>query len=208
MPKHFSKDERRRQLLDAAIAVFGRRGYHRTQVSDIIRQADVARGTFYLYFKAKREIFDQIMTELFERVRREVKTLPKEAVGEIPAQLYGNIERITRLLTENPLLTKILFNESVGLDGDLDRRLQKFYDQLLDLIRRGLSQGQEMGFIREGDIRVTAVALLGCLKEIFYQILLGTETPSHSSIVRNVYRLVVAAIAHPSFRQELERLEP
>lgn len=205
-PKHLSKEDRKRQLLNAAITEFGRRGYHQTQISDIIKRARVARGTFYLYFKAKREIFDAIMSELFERVRSEVRSLPRGAVREIPDQLKGNLERVTDLLLDNPLLARILFNESVGLDADLDRRLKKFYGQLLGLIQRGLEQGQEMGFVREGDRQVLSIALLGCMKEIFYQSILGTDTQqlTRPAIVREIFRLVIYAIARPEFRQGLE----
>jgi AcrR family transcriptional regulator len=206
MSQHLSKTERQRQLLDAAILVFGARGYHRTQVSDIIKQADVARGTFYLYFKSKREIFDTIMTELFEQVSSQIKTLPHDATDKIPEQLMGNIERITNLLLDNPPLTKILFNESVGLDTELDERLKKFYGQILDYIRRGLRQGQEMGFVREGDHRILSMTLLGSLKEVFYQYLLGTERPEREDINREIFRFVIAAIAHPNIRSELEKL--
>ena len=50
MKERLSKEERRKQLLTAAMVAFGKKGYHGTQVSDIIYEADVARGTFYLYF--------------------------------------------------------------------------------------------------------------------------------------------------------------
>ncbi|MBI2082419.1 MAG: TetR/AcrR family transcriptional regulator [Deltaproteobacteria bacterium] len=195
--KHFSKDERRRQLIKAAIEAFGRRGYHRTQVSDIIEEAGVARGTFYLYFEGKREIFDAIMLELFGRVREEVRTLPRDAVMKIPTQLRGNIERVTDLLLKNSLLAKILFNEAVGLDPELDKRLRNFYGQLLDLIQRGLNQGQEMGFVREGNVEVMAIALLGAFKEIFYQSLIQRKAPEKNIIVEEIYRLVISAIAKP-----------
>lgn len=203
MVKHLAKEERRHQLLQAALATFGEMGYHRTQVSDIIKKADVARGTFYLYFEGKREIFDTLMTELFDQVRQQVQNLPREAADQIPNQLRGNIERVTNLLLDNPHLTKILMNESVGLDPELDARLHKFYAQLLALIRSGLSQGQEMGFVREGNNHVVAVSLLGSLKEIFYQYFLGTEQPTREAIVQELFLFVIHAIAHPKILHQL-----
>lgn len=197
------KEERRRQLLAAAIGVFSEKGYHRAQISDVIAAAKVARGTFYLYFEGKREIFDCIMTELFRQVREQVSSLPHDAIDKIPEQLRGNIERVARLLLEQPSLAKILFNESVGIDDDLDQRLKKFYGQLLGLIRSGLKQGQEMGFVRAGDCSILALCLLGSFKEVFYQYYLGTEQPSLQNIVSEVYRLVVHAIAAPQILAQL-----
>jgi hypothetical protein len=94
----------------------------------------------------------------------------------------------------------------VGLDSEFDERLQKFYEQILDYIRRGLKQGQEMGFVRDGNINVMAICLLGCIKEVFYQSVLGTEKQSANSIVKEVYSLVVSGISHPHLGQEIESL--
>lgn len=188
------KDERRRQLLEAAIRVFGNKGYHHSQISDIIKEAGVARGTFYLYFESKREIFDGVITTLFEMVRSQVKTLPRDAIADIPEQLRGNLERITNLLLGKPWLVKLLFNESVGLDAELDERLRSFYGQLLDLIRRALRQGQEMGFVREGNIHVLATTLLGSVKEVFYQHCLGTEQPAAGEIVEELFKTISQAV--------------
>ncbi len=193
-PKEQAKEERRRQLLDASLQVFGKKGYHQTQISDIIQKAKVARGTFYLYFNGKREIFAALMEELFARVASQVRTLPRDAVDQIPAQLLGNIERITSLLLDNPLLARLLFAEAMGLDKELDTQLRNFYSQILDYIRRGLKQGQEMDFVREGDITIMSIALLGSLKEILYQNLLGAEKINRSILMPEVYAFVLAAI--------------
>jgi AcrR family transcriptional regulator len=201
MGPHLKKEERRAQLLKAALEAFGERGYHSTQVSDIIAKADVARGTFYLYFEGKREIFDAVITGIFEKVQREIRAIPKEAVEEIPAQILGNLQRVADLLVKNSLFIKLLFSDAVGLDADFDERLRVFYGKILDYIRRGLKQGQEMGFVREGDIPVLATCLLGCVKEVFYQSVLGTEKPSTNAIVREIYTLVVNGIVHPKFRE-------
>jgi AcrR family transcriptional regulator len=205
MSIHLSKEERTRQLLDAAIRCFGEKGYHATQVSDIIEAAEVARGTFYLYFKSKREIFDVIMMELFRTVHAQIKSLPRDAVDQIPSQIMGNIRRVTHLLMEKPFLAKLLMNEAVGLDAEQDARLREFYDQILDYIRRGLKQGQEMGFVRAGSIQVLAISLLGVVKEIFYQSFLGTSKPTEDEIAREIYQIVVGAVAHPFLRPELEK---
>lgn len=194
MTQNLTKEERMRQLLDAAVQVFGKKGYHDTQISDIIKKANVARGTFYLYFKSKREIFAALMEELFEQVSSQVKSLPREAVDQIPSQLLGNIERITVLLLDNPLLTRLLFAEAMGLDKELDIQLKRFYTQILDYIRRGLKQGQEMNFVREGNVHVMSIALLGSFKELFYQNLLGTEKIKKEILLTEFFQFVVSSI--------------
>ncbi len=195
MSKPLSKEARRRQLLDAAIESFGSKGYHQAQVSDIIEHAGVARGTFYLHFKGKREIFDAIMEELFEKVQAEVRSLPREAVDQIPDQIKGNIGRVMGLLLDQPMLAQLLVNAAVGTDQEQDERLRVFYGQLLDLIQRGLKQGQEMGFVRQANNKVLSISLFGSVKEVLYQSLLGTEELQRTAMIEEIYQLVLHAVA-------------
>src|SRR5688572_27264678 len=64
------REGRRQQLLDAAIGAFARKGYRATAISDIIARADVARGTFYLYFDSKEQVFLAIVEDVHHRMKR------------------------------------------------------------------------------------------------------------------------------------------
>ena len=68
------REARRAQVLRHAKRIFARKGYHRTNVADIIARARIARGTFYLYFQNKKDIFEellaQVLTELSRRIQR------------------------------------------------------------------------------------------------------------------------------------------
>lgn len=206
MGQHLDKEQRKTQLMQAALAAFGKKGYHDTQVSDIIAQAKVARGTFYLYFEGKREIFEAIIAQIFQEIAGQIRALPLDAVDQIPAQIMGNLRRVTALLMKNPLWIKLVFSDAVGLDSEFDDHIRKFYELVLDYIRRGLRQGQKMGFVREGDVGVLAVCLLGAVKEVFYQYVLGTEKPAIRDIEREIYTFVITGIIHPALRGGLDAI--
>src|SRR4051812_33746324 len=55
--------DKRRVILDAAIRVFAREGFHRCRVSDIAKEANVAYGLVYHYFRSKDEVLDTLFTE-------------------------------------------------------------------------------------------------------------------------------------------------
>src|SRR3954465_3637975 len=63
------RDERRAQLVAAAREVFGERGYHTATVDDITRAAGVAKGTFYLYFDEKREVYYELVRTFLGHVK-------------------------------------------------------------------------------------------------------------------------------------------
>jgi AcrR family transcriptional regulator len=77
MPK--VSEMRRQQTMDciiqAASEIFSRNGYHNTQIMDIVRSAGISAGTFYNYFKDKRDIFDQITQGNSESIRLHLKEL-------------------------------------------------------------------------------------------------------------------------------------
>lgn len=205
MGKHLDKEKRREMLMLAALAAFGKKGYHATQVSDIIARAKVARGTFYLYFDGKREIFAAVLTKIFEEIQVQIKNIPYEAFNQIPEQILGNLRRVAQLLIKNDLYIKLIFSDAVGLDEEFDAQLRKFYDRVLDYIHRGLRQGQQMGFVREGNVEILALCLLGCFKEVYYQYILGAKKIPAKELEREVYTFVINSIVHPALREQVAK---
>jgi AcrR family transcriptional regulator len=71
-----------RKLLDAAIVVFGERGYHGTRVDDIVKVARTSHGTFYLYFASKDDLFQALIADVTEEMRKLAESLPPITPGK------------------------------------------------------------------------------------------------------------------------------
>ena len=131
-------DDRRAQLLVAARTVFASLGYHRANVSAIIDQAGVARGTFYNYFESKRVCFQAVLSEMMDSVASAV--LPIDVAGDIPKQVELNLERLFAALTEDDELPRVLFAEAAGIDEadkvgvDFDKNVFVFLISWLDFV--------------------------------------------------------------------------
>jgi TetR/AcrR family transcriptional regulator, fatty acid metabolism regulator protein len=158
--------DKREAILKAATRVFARRGFFPAQVADVAREAGVAAGTVYLYFRSK----DDLLVSLFERTMR-------EAIAEGRAVLEGvedARDRLTRIAR--------LHLERLGRDRDLAvvfqvelRQSTKFMERFsssylreyLGLIRDTLAQGQAAGEFRS-DINPTIAAKMffGALDEM------------------------------------------
>lgn len=74
-----SKAANRRAILDAGRRVFARIGYEATTVRDIIRETDLAAGTFYNYFKSKEEVFQAIAEDSTHRYRTRLNDVREHA---------------------------------------------------------------------------------------------------------------------------------
>jgi AcrR family transcriptional regulator len=118
-----AKAERRLQILAAARSVFARRGYHQTTIDDIVEQAGVARGTFYLYFEDKRAVFsdliDRFASQLAVAIVRIVTDDPTRSVA---SQVRENIRSIIGACLAERSMTKILITDAgSGVDPAFDR---------------------------------------------------------------------------------------
>lgn len=164
------KEARREQILEAAAVVFGEMGYHAASVVDVLERAGIARGTFYLHFENKRQVFDQLLDDMLARVRAEIVDVNLAHPHKtMVVQLHENVERILGVLFEERAMARILLAEAVGVDAELDRKLETFYDDILNLIAETLELGQRAGLVRACDTRLVASCILGSIKELVYQ---------------------------------------
>lgn len=182
------REERRKQILSFAKRVFSNKGFHNASVSDIIHEANIARGTFYLYFNGKRDIFDNLLRGFLSELDKCI--LPIEVGQDKPdpiAQLKANIRRVFDLIVRERELTRILLRHAVGLDQQSAAMLERFYDQVLFRIERSLRTGTQMGLVRRCNIPVVASCILGTIKEVADWLTSGRrEAPELEDLVQEI----------------------
>jgi AcrR family transcriptional regulator len=165
------RPERRQQILVVARDVFARRGYHAAKIDDIVATAGIARGTFYLYFEDKRAIFEEIVDRTIARLGMSiVRVDPHDSARSVADQVRENIRRIVRILLEDRATTKILLSDALGVDPAFDRKLLAFYDEISSMLERSLQDGQKLGVVGEGDVRLLSWLTMGALKEVMFQV--------------------------------------
>jgi len=165
-----AKAERRQQILHAAREVFAKRGYHQATIDDIVAQAGVARGTFYLYFEDKRAVFSDLIDRFSAKLTMAIVSIVTEDPDRpVADQIHANVRGIIATCLADRTLTRILFTDAVGIDSDFDRKLGTFYDTLVQLLTESLKEGQRLGIVGDGEPRVLAYMSIGALKELLYQ---------------------------------------
>jgi AcrR family transcriptional regulator len=164
------REARREQVLHHAKRIFARKGYHRTNIADIIARARIARGTFYLYFQNKKDLFEELLEQVLGELRVRIQRLrigPEEP--EPVEQLRNNLRRVLNFLLAERELTDILLNHAIGFDRELDSRIHEFYERIADQIQRSLDLGIQMQLVRDCDTRAVAYCILGGIKEVVGQ---------------------------------------
>ncbi len=177
-----AKREREAEILAAAKKVFAEQGYHDASIDDIIKEADIARGTFYLYYNSKRAIFDAILNLTLEEVDRHIEAIRLEPGEPSPVdQVKANVRRVFNLLIQDRHVADILFVRALGIDAEAMETLTAFYRKIAELLGRALSQGMTIGLLNKCDPEIAAYSIIGSVKEVLVRVVLDGK-PSAAKI--------------------------
>lgn len=152
-----SKGEATRQkLLDAAEEIFGTKGYFNTSIVDITLKAEVAQGTFYIYFPSKINVFQELIKELSHRLRKEISLALMGAGSRREAEELG-FATFFSFIKEHRNLYRIV-QEVQFVDEEL---YKWYYRRLAEGYIKGLEAAMAAGEFRYLDPEVVAYALMG-----------------------------------------------
>jgi AcrR family transcriptional regulator len=157
-------EDKRRRILDAAVQVFARRGFHTSRVGDIAEEAGVAHGLLYHYFSSKDEVLQTVFRENWSDLlaRFEAVEASDEPADE---KLRGIVKILLRTWRNDPALVTVMVRE-VGRSPQLATQVEDI-GKGFDVIERVIAQGQADGVFRpEIDARLASWVVYGGLEEI------------------------------------------
>lgn len=196
--KRLTKQARREQILEAALNVFERGGYHSTHVDDVIREASIARGTFYLHFRSKHEVFAALIERMFS-IFLEVRPTSSEpdVTGPRAAEaiLRASYRTVFETLREHRRLARLLFEEAVGLDKGFSDVLGAHYRAWHGRVRATLEKFRDHGAARKDlDVEVTAEMVLGIVERLARRFLFTDRGLDINRLVNAVVALEMGGI--------------
>jgi TetR/AcrR family fatty acid metabolism transcriptional regulator len=165
------QEGKRKQILDAAVRVFARSGYHGSRVGDIAAEAGVAHGLLYHYFSSKDEVLETVFRENFGELLQRFRAV--EAADE-PAgdKLEGIAKILLRTWRNDPDLVTVMVRDvarSPQLQVQVDEVREAFA-----IVQRVIERGQEEGTFRaDVDARLASWIVYGGLEEVLTGWVLG-----------------------------------
>lgn len=159
------KKAKYKQIIDAAIVVIAENGYHSAQVSKIAKQAGVADGTIYLYFKNKEDILISLFRERLMNHIAEVKKSidAKQTAAE---KLFALIEKHFQMLVHDRNLAVVLQLELRQVNKELRRRINEIFKEYLKVIDEVIEFGKKTGEFRQDlDLRLARQMIFGTMDE-------------------------------------------
>ncbi|HYK96788.1 MAG TPA: TetR/AcrR family transcriptional regulator [Candidatus Acidoferrales bacterium] len=152
----------RQKLIDSAEAVFGERGFHNAGIVEITQRADVALGTFYLYFPDKRSIFEDLVHTLNTRLRRTIAAEVREIDDRLEQEVVG-FETFFEFVRKHRNLYRVIL-QAETVDDDLYRW---HYRTLAEGYVQGLRKAQAAGQVRSDlDAETLAYSLMGMAESL------------------------------------------
>jgi AcrR family transcriptional regulator len=189
------KRERRKQILDAAKHVFAEAGYHGASIHAIIERADIARGTFYLYFESKSAVFSSILDQAMADLRRHMHRIEVDN-PKIPPQLQLRAQVIDALeyVVQDRPLAMLLLSAGHTPDAEAAERLDQFFGEIRDLLRRAFESGQEIKLLRKLQPELLAAAMLGMIRGVVELIITQPDAPRVEQVVDELLTVALRGV--------------
>lgn len=158
--------ERRRQILDAAVKVFARQGFHSTRVADIADEADVAYGLVYHYFSSKENVLNELFTQrwslLLEAINEtdQSTATPQEKLGVVAGFIIDSYRY-------DPDLMKVIIVEVTRAANSFGQTHLKQISAAYTGIAKIVSDGQENGTFRKDiDAAFASMSFYGAIEQM------------------------------------------
>lgn len=186
----------RRKILDTAEEVFGEMGYYEASISEITRRAGVAQGTYYIYFHSKREIFAELVEDIGERLRAEMRAAITGASNRIEIERRGFQAFFQFVARHRRIYSIVQEAERVAPEA-----FYAYYRKISQGYVRGLQEAMDDGAIRQLDPEAIAYTLMGIGHFIAMRWLIWpqedeTNQDTQAGLPERVFESMMDFIAH------------
>jgi TetR/AcrR family transcriptional regulator, fatty acid metabolism regulator protein len=181
-------EDKRQQLLGAAVRVFARKGFHASRVGDIAEEAGVAHGLLYHYFKSKDQVLEAVFHENWSILIARIESV--EETDEPAADQIRHIAAIVlRTWLHLPDVVRVVIQE-FGRSPELGERIGELtlpIDALHRVIARGIERGE---FRKDVDPAFAATVVYGSIDELLTAWVLGRLPSDEEAVARAEQTLV------------------
>ncbi len=185
---------RRREILEKAVVLFARNGYGRTDVETVARSLGIAKGTVYLYFRSKRELFLAAVEYAVRRLTEKIDEEVRQASGPVQ-KVKALVGAHFRFFDEDQAFAEVIAREG----GEFRTRAETTYDSIHTHNARRLEEivasGVGLGVFRRTDPRETSEILANLLSGTIYAHPYGHRTGKVADAIEATMKFLLHGIA-------------
>jgi AcrR family transcriptional regulator len=162
----------RERILEGALDVFARKGYHRASVDDIVRASGTSKGAVYHHFRNKEAVFLALVDDFSARLAAGVAAAIGARHGALD-KVEGALTAALTTFSDNEQLARLILLEAVSLGRTYQAKRVEVADRFAALIQGYLDEAIADGALAPLDTRVATLVWLGAVNEIVVQWLHG-----------------------------------
>jgi len=196
-PRPNVSEERRNQILEAAVAVFARQGFHESRMDDIAGQAGLSKGALYLYYKSKDAIITALLKYVFAQEDKRLQILVEAGdTRSAREQILSLTHQSTALMKWMSAMRPIAFEfyAIAGRQAEVRQFLKNYYKgyrlKLAALIQRGIERGE----FRVVDPEAAATTLIALYEGLALLFFVDPEATSWAEQVNVSVRLLLEGL--------------
>ena len=196
-PRINVEEERQEQILTAAAKCFAVKGYHRTTMDDIVREARLSKGGIYWYFKSKQEIFRSLLDKWFNEMV--IEKYEEVAALSLPAK--DKIERFLNLtgqaIFESLELAEVMmeFWAETTKDNFIRQTFKNLYLRLRQILTITIQEGIDAGEFRKVNALSISCFILGSFDGLVFQWLLEKKGVEWEKVIPDSVDFVLSGLA-------------
>jgi TetR/AcrR family transcriptional regulator, fatty acid metabolism regulator protein len=198
---YLRRDARRDQILDCALAVFARQGFHETSIAAICARARIARGTLYQYFTDKRDVLAALIERIVERITEAVQRWPRfekppdmEWTAEHNIALVeGRCMQVMAVVFADADTASLILRMARGT-GFARETLARIDAQVVSVIAADVRAAMDSGVVRPFDPQLVAEFIVGGIEKIVVRALDEGRAIDVARIAREIAVLVSSGL--------------
>ncbi len=195
MAENKPKEIRIREIMDAAMQVFVKKGYSQSRMSDIVQQSGVSKGAIYHHFSSKRELFLSLIDHW------ESYSFPNfhqyDQDGKPASQILKEFaSEVVRQFRKNPtiFLAELEFWSMANRDDEVLSKVKELYGHILELFERVIQKGIDQGEFKNLNPKVSALSIMTALQGITWFTIFESESFKGEEYLQHVMEFIIYGI--------------
>lgn len=189
----------RNRILEAAGRVLARRGYHDTNVEEVVTKSGTSKGGFYFHFPSKERMVVALVEEMSDKL---VKKVERAMNGEpLPERrLAIALDTLLRTFSRQRKLAQVLLINMAGHGKSMDKKFLPVRNRFAEVIQRELDGAVAAGLVQPMDTTLASQVWLGALHEVIFQWLMADNPTSIEDIVPQTGAMLFSSAGIPGER--------
>ena len=192
--------KRKEQILDAALNVIVKNGYHQSRMDDIVSTSGLSKGAIYWYYKSKKDVYLDLVNHWVNRYSNSLMELPQKDTSS-SKQLKNMFNIFFEQFENDPVVFKALleFWSLAGRDDDFNKKLEKVTHNFIQYLETIIQKGVKSGELKNVNPKITAMSIMVVIEGISWFTLFKKNGVSAKEYTDTVSEFILSGLIKKTY---------